>query len=245
MPCRVPDGEERTPHGTCDEASFLFCIFYLGLSKDMLFFFLGLKTEDWGHEANRVRNIFCQYVACVVFFGVVCAVSAMLFVTQPTDHLPRRVVYIAGGAAPNIAVVVDCVGLTVNAYRKGQRALFPDVEEIKPFRYEELLDNKSVQRTWHHKECTICLETFESQDSVLRLPCGHIFHKDCVMNWLRQTMTCPIRCQLEYFIVAVPGGKSNWQGDAVLFGRYRSDTQRVRPAAEEWHTSTGFRGQTN
>lgn len=41
--------------------------------------------------------------------------------------------------------------------------------------------------------CTICLET--TNDMQQRLPCGHIFHYDCIMEWLHANPTCPLcRC---------------------------------------------------
>mmetsp|Transcript_68446 Transcript_68446/g.135252 ORF Transcript_68446/g.135252 Transcript_68446/m.135252 type:complete len:234 (-) Transcript_68446:217-918(-) len=46
--------------------------------------------------------------------------------------------------------------------------------------------------------CLICLEEFEEEVStVARLPCGHIFHPDCVEPWLRLYNSCPLRCVLQ------------------------------------------------
>ncbi|UKK01530.2 hypothetical protein MACK_002347 [Theileria orientalis] len=41
--------------------------------------------------------------------------------------------------------------------------------------------------------CTVCCETI-SPDSVLntkRLTCGHVFHRKCVLNWLKSNKSCP------------------------------------------------------
>jgi len=32
--------------------------------------------------------------------------------------------------------------------------------------------------------CPICLENFEQQMKVMRLPCGHGYHRDCIMPWM-------------------------------------------------------------
>lgn len=47
-------------------------------------------------------------------------------------------------------------------------------------------------------ECIICLEDYVSGESlVLRLPCGHEFHEDCIRKWLlRRKRTCPI-CKMD------------------------------------------------
>ena len=40
------------------------------------------------------------------------------------------------------------------------------------------------------KTCSICLETINS-NNLQCLPCAHIFHRECVGRWLRQTPECP------------------------------------------------------
>lgn len=45
-------------------------------------------------------------------------------------------------------------------------------------------------------ECTICLEKLSPGDSALRIPCGHLFHEDCVRTWLQSSNQCPM-CRYE------------------------------------------------
>mmetsp|Transcript_35679 Transcript_35679/g.83506 ORF Transcript_35679/g.83506 Transcript_35679/m.83506 type:complete len:227 (+) Transcript_35679:115-795(+) len=33
-------------------------------------------------------------------------------------------------------------------------------------------------------ECAICLEDFDAEERVVKLPCGHIFHMNCAASWL-------------------------------------------------------------
>mmetsp|Transcript_28838 Transcript_28838/g.87242 ORF Transcript_28838/g.87242 Transcript_28838/m.87242 type:complete len:121 (+) Transcript_28838:925-1287(+) len=40
--------------------------------------------------------------------------------------------------------------------------------------------------------CMICLNDFEIGDNCRRLPCRHVFHGDCVDEWLRRCTDCPI-----------------------------------------------------
>jgi len=44
--------------------------------------------------------------------------------------------------------------------------------------------------------CLVCQENFQENEVVLKLPCHHDFHKDCVMTWLEQHCTCPT-CRYE------------------------------------------------
>jgi len=53
----------------------------------------------------------------------------------------------------------------------------------------------------HGNRCAICLARLEQGDIVGDIPCGHVFHKDCLKDWLRQKNRCPL-CQQEG--VAVP-----------------------------------------
>ena len=41
-------------------------------------------------------------------------------------------------------------------------------------------------------KCTICLSEFEVDEDVRRLPCFHLFHVECVYQWLGQNKRCPI-----------------------------------------------------
>eukprot|EP00388_Colpodella_angusta_P043237 GDKK01058871.1.p1 GENE.GDKK01058871.1~~GDKK01058871.1.p1 ORF type:complete len:196 (+),score=21.90 GDKK01058871.1:1-588(+) len=45
-------------------------------------------------------------------------------------------------------------------------------------------------------ECSICQDDFAVGTSVLKLPCRHVYHTDCVINWLAMNNTCPL-CRLE------------------------------------------------
>merc|ERR1711907_779891 len=39
--------------------------------------------------------------------------------------------------------------------------------------------------------CAVCREQFEEGLQTMRLPCGHLFCRDCVLPWLQQAHTCP------------------------------------------------------
>lgn len=40
-------------------------------------------------------------------------------------------------------------------------------------------------------DCTICLETVEANETVNKLPCGHMFHIPCIHTWLTSHSQCP------------------------------------------------------
>jgi len=40
--------------------------------------------------------------------------------------------------------------------------------------------------------CTICLIELKNGDSAKQLSCDHIFHSDCIDEWLRRKKACPV-----------------------------------------------------
>lgn len=60
--------------------------------------------------------------------------------------------------------------------------------------------------------CTICLCDYEEQDEVRRLPCMHLFHKECVDQWLPTNKRCPIcRVDIESKINTEPVAQQSQQ----------------------------------
>ena len=46
------------------------------------------------------------------------------------------------------------------------------------------------------EKCTICLSDFGEEEDVRRLPCMHLFHIECVDQWLPTNKRCPI-CRVD------------------------------------------------
>lgn len=44
--------------------------------------------------------------------------------------------------------------------------------------------------------CSVCITDFEIGNKGIFLPCGHIFHPDCIKPWLKDHNTCPV-CRKE------------------------------------------------
>ena len=58
---------------------------------------------------------------------------------------------------------------------------------VKPFHKTFFEDNS---------QCIICMESFNENELVKQLSCGHIFHEDCINQWLEQQKNCPF-CKAE------------------------------------------------
>lgn len=40
--------------------------------------------------------------------------------------------------------------------------------------------------------CTVCCDNIERETKGMFMPCGHIYHPDCLKPWLEQNNTCPV-----------------------------------------------------
>ena len=47
-----------------------------------------------------------------------------------------------------------------------------------------------------NKECLICLSEQEIGSYSVKLPCGHLYHRPCLVEWLEKHCTCPV-CRYE------------------------------------------------
>ena len=45
-------------------------------------------------------------------------------------------------------------------------------------------------------QCIICMEEFKEKEKIKLLPCGHIFHPNCIKEWLMKQKSCPF-CKSE------------------------------------------------
>ena len=46
--------------------------------------------------------------------------------------------------------------------------------------------------------CAPCMEAFQAGAPLLRLPCKHLYHRDCIAKWLENHRTCPT-CRARLF----------------------------------------------
>ena len=50
----------------------------------------------------------------------------------------------------------------------------------------------TYSNTLDTKTCPIGLDEFKEGDSIVELPCKHIFLKENILNWLKNKHTCPV-----------------------------------------------------
>lgn len=81
-----------------------------------------------------------------------------------------------------------------------RRAIAPQMEDVKLVIKEEVLEKiptmkylKLEQKIKNmNSKCTVCQDDFNEQDNVRVLPCEHIYHLDCIDDWLKiHSYKCP------------------------------------------------------
>ena len=40
--------------------------------------------------------------------------------------------------------------------------------------------------------CSICLEEFNSEKEIAFLDCKHVYHMDCIIEWIKKEVSCPL-----------------------------------------------------
>jgi hypothetical protein len=55
-------------------------------------------------------------------------------------------------------------------------------------------DSPSI-RCHYNDTCSICIENYQCKERVRALPCGHIFHTDCIVPWLSERSSCCPICK--------------------------------------------------
>eukprot|EP00931_Biecheleriopsis_adriatica_P039959 TRINITY_DN22856_c0_g1_i4.p1 TRINITY_DN22856_c0_g1~~TRINITY_DN22856_c0_g1_i4.p1 ORF type:complete len:108 (+),score=18.68 TRINITY_DN22856_c0_g1_i4:43-366(+) len=42
------------------------------------------------------------------------------------------------------------------------------------------------------KECCICLDEYSAECAIIKTPCQHLMHRECLAKWLKTSHFCPI-----------------------------------------------------
>ena len=60
----------------------------------------------------------------------------------------------------------------------------------------KIIPNSKIDKINDNSKCIICLNKFKIGDRESTLPCLHIFHYNCLKNWMYEKRSCPI-CKSE------------------------------------------------
>ena len=63
------------------------------------------------------------------------------------------------------------------------------VDQLRTIRLENMTSDSP-------RECCICMEHFTATDMIVETECKHLYHRNCLADWLRQARTCPV-CRMD------------------------------------------------
>jgi hypothetical protein len=55
-----------------------------------------------------------------------------------------------------------------------------------------VLFNQSDKLNFNHNTCSICLCNYNNDDILTKLICNHTFHKNCIDEWFKNKVICPL-----------------------------------------------------
>ena len=70
------------------------------------------------------------------------------------------------------------------------------LSKLKKFKLTKKYCKKDKKGKLELPNCCICLSEVELGKEAMLLPCGHLFHYKCSLNWLKNNNTCPM-CRFE------------------------------------------------
>ncbi len=85
-----------------------------------------------------------------------------------------------------------------------------------------------------NRECCICFCDVNLGDRLTRLPCGHLYHRPCISEWLRKHCTCPVcRYELETDDPVYERGRVERMSSRKLrYHKYELDRMTIRELHE-------------
>ena len=60
--------------------------------------------------------------------------------------------------------------------------------ELDEFQYKHVKKYSTIKED----KCAICLQKYKGIDIIKEFPCKHIFHKTCILKWIKNSNKCPL-----------------------------------------------------
>ena len=64
--------------------------------------------------------------------------------------------------------------------------------KINPKIISEIKKNTIKLENIKESICSICLDDFDSEKEIIFLDCKHIYHTECILEWINKDASCPL-----------------------------------------------------
>ncbi len=164
-----------------------------------------LFSFEFGLLLNYALNLTARYVIQLIDAQMENSFSSRGFYVLITDlfsEVVKVITYIAF-----FALVCMHYGLPFHLIREVYGAYFSFQNKLMSFlKYLQLVRNldgrfpdASQLELDNAGDCLVCRERLEKGK---KLPCGHVFHLDCLKSWLQHQQSCPL-CRYGYFLMSL------------------------------------------
>lgn len=147
---------------------------------------------------DLMRTTFCVHVLTVCFgFILAAALYSEHYVYSLSLLLLNTgagLLYLLVLAGILIGFPFLCIGFAVEATIRLCKCNFncPKHEKMRKSFHYQLFNYSS--KAFGNCECVICLDNLKENEQVILLEChiSHIFHEDCIMEWMEKSLCCPV-----------------------------------------------------
>jgi len=103
-----------------------------------------------------------------------------------------------GNDIGNIADIFEMLRNQTSSVNENRHKATSDkaLNNLKKFKMNDKYCKKSPEGKLENPNCCICISDINMNEETVLLPCGHLFHWSCVLEWLKQNNTCPV-CRFE------------------------------------------------
>jgi len=174
------------------------------------------ETGYFNEQARRWHSVRCGFVHAL-WFGVGCAEFQWAKTCQMTNHQlyiwVRFVIHIyLFGVFLFVICPLMLAFCWLQAFRlyrelidrgwisnpKAASAETVDSLEIVPYDPSLFAAEDGSVDLRPSGECCCCQDNFGPELLIVRTPCGHYYHKECIGEWLKMAKSCPLcRCDLD------------------------------------------------
>jgi hypothetical protein len=139
-------------------------------------------------EALREQNEAVDFHFAAPSSPSVCRMNAFDLQEELIDYLEEHAM-----RSPIIAEILESTDLQITPPRispPASRAAISKLPHTRVYPYDKI--NHKDDNT----ECNICFERLLDGVALSRMPCGHVYHIECIVPWLSHSCTCP-ECRYE------------------------------------------------
>jgi hypothetical protein len=102
------------------------------------------------------------------------------------------------GDQQQMPTMEEILQTTFNQAQRNQTTTDPQaISNLPTIRLtKERMEFKQLLQKSLDESCPICIEDYKTDEMLVQLPCGHAFHKDCILPWITEKNSCPT-CRFE------------------------------------------------